>query len=175
MAGLSSLAQSSRTRRDRTIRRPESCWPRSVPSIRRRYRVPPRAKTGDSRAALCGSTAGASRARPQSRAGASLPPHGLGCARIRTTDRVLLLAVSVEVRPVVGRSCSRLWRCARPGPSTPDAAPRRAASGGGSHGCVSRNCYCFPGGSNGAGGHGSIQHGLSLSRPSLAMGPVIST
>ena len=33
---------------------------------------------------------------------------------------------------VDGRPCSRLWRCARPGPSTPDAAPERAARGGGS-------------------------------------------
>ena len=66
-----------------------------------------------------------------------------------------------------GRSCSRLWRCAtrfvtlegvRPGPSTPDAAPRRraAARGGGSYGRTfagssfpddrsagTRNALCF--------------------------------
>ena len=37
-----------------------------------------------------------------------------------------------------GRPCSRLWRCARPGPSTPDAAPKRAARGGGSYGYFCR-------------------------------------
>jgi Protein of unknown function (DUF559) len=61
-----------------------------------------------------------------------------------------LLLASASER---ARSCSRLWRCAtrfvtpegvRPGPSTPDAAPERAARGGGSCGCVLPNRCCFP-------------------------------
>jgi hypothetical protein len=44
---------------------------------------------------------------------------------------VVLLAVCAVARPVV---LAPFRRCARPGPSTPDAAPRRAARGGGSYG-----------------------------------------
>jgi len=46
-------------------------------------------------------------------------------------------------RRAVGRA--RPSGCARPGPSTPDAAPRRAARGGGSCDCVVPSCYCFLG------------------------------
>ena len=63
----------------------------------------------------------------------------------------VLLALSVGVRPVV---LAPFRRCAtrfvtpegvRPGPSTPDAAPGRAARGGGSDGYVLPNRYCLPG------------------------------
>jgi hypothetical protein len=47
----------------------------------------------------------------------------------------LLLAVCVVARPVV---LAPFRRCARPGPSTPDGAPGRAARGGGSCGSSSR-------------------------------------
>src|SRR3954468_17255769 len=61
----------------------------------------------------------------------STPSGLLGCSSLGTSLR--------------GRACSRLRRCARPGPSTPDAAPRRAARGGGSYGCVLPIGLCLGG------------------------------
>ena len=80
----------------------------------------------------------------------------------------------------------------RPGPSTPDLAPRRAARGGGSYGYVLPNRYCFLGGDHRAERrdrkhkvaiaqlgtaqreHVAIQAGeISCSRPELALNELL--
>ena len=62
-----------------------------------------------------------------------------------------------------GRPCSRLWRCARPGPSTPDAAPKRAARGAGSYGY-----FCRP--ASGLQASSRAQRALLVRRLGLVVG-----